>query len=575
MRWDFEQITTLQYRNRILSKQVEDFKSGEKYLQMERAYKELLRFHHKEIKRLEYELSKAHSETVTVRKYWSEVMDDVDREHAKEVRHLLDRIAQLEKINLQLVKERDEAKDKYRDRNREYYELAAQLEEERERNRKLTVQVNMNFENSSIPSSQQGPKRKKIPNTREKTGRRPGGQPGHKGYCRKKHTPTETHEIPVPEKYLNDPDYYETGKTIRKQRVVIELSVKVIEYITKEYRSRVSGARVHAPFPAGYTNEVNYDGTVKALAFLLSNECNVSHGKIRKLLRELTGGELEISDGMINSLCEEFSLKSKKEKEEIIKRLMSSPVMNADFTTANVNGKNAQVLVLASPVNGAALYIGREKKGHEGIKGTPLADYVGIVVHDHDKTFYKYGTGHQECTQHDCRYLIGSRENEPELEWNHKMHALFQEMLHYCNGLGEDEEAEAAIVEAFERRYDEILDKAAEEYADNPPSDYYREGYNLSVRLREYKESELRFLHDKRVPANNSLCERLARVYKRKQKQAMVLRSQKNLEYICDGLSTVHLLRTDEKNVYQEVASIFERSLPPKSKQRAVAAVLP
>lgn len=186
--------------------------------------------------------------------------------------------------------------------------------------------------------------------------------------------------------------------------------------------------------------------------FLLSNECNVSHGKIRKLLSELTGGELEISDGMINSLCVDFSLKSKAEKKEIIKRLMTSPVMNADFTTANVNGKSAQVLVLASPVNGAALYIGREKKGHEGVKGTPLADYVGIVVqHDHDKTFYRYGTGHQECTQHDCRYLIGSKENEPELEWNHKMHALFQEMLHYRNGLKEDEEADAAIVEAFEK----------------------------------------------------------------------------------------------------------------------------
>ena len=257
MRPDFEQITTLQYRNRILLKQVADFKSGEKYLQMERAYAELLRFHHKEIKRLEYELSKAHSETVTVRKYRSEVMDDVDREHSKEVHHLLNRIAQLEKINLQLVRERDETKDKYRDRNREYYELAAQLEEERELNRKLTAQVNMNFENSSIPSSQQGPKREKIPNTREKTDLRPGGQPGHKGYCRKKHTPTETHEIPVPEKYLNNPDYYETGKIIRKQRVVLEVSVKVIEYTAKEFRNRITGASVHASFPEGYTNEIS------------------------------------------------------------------------------------------------------------------------------------------------------------------------------------------------------------------------------------------------------------------------------------------------------------------------------
>lgn len=57
------------------------------------------------------------------------------------------------------------------------------------------------------------------------------------------------------------------------------------------------------------------------------------------------------------------------------------------------------------------------------------------------------------------------------------------------------------------------------------------------------QKSELWFLHDRRVPSNNSLCERLARVYKRKQKQAMALRSQENLGYICDSLSTVYLLR--------------------------------
>lgn len=86
-------------------------------------------------------------------------------------------------------------------------------------------------------------------------------------------------------------------------------------------------------------------------------------------------------------------------------------------TAAVQNGKSAQVLVPASPSAGAALYTGREKKGHAGIKGTPLENYAGTVVHDHDITFYSYGTGHQECTQHDIRYLTGSIQNEPELTW--------------------------------------------------------------------------------------------------------------------------------------------------------------
>lgn len=209
--------------------------------------------------------------------------------------------------------------------------------------------------------------------------------------------------------------------------------------------------------------------------------------------------------------------------------------------------------------------IGREKKGHKGVEGTSLENYAGTIVHDHDTTFYKYGTGHQECTQHDIRYLIGSIQNEAELEWNKQMLELFRKMLHYRNSLSENEDLSPSIVSGSEAEYDRILETAEKEYTDEPPGDYYREGYNLFLRLRKYKENELLFLHDKRVPANNSLCERLARVYKRKQKQAVTLRSQENLCYICDGLSIVNLLRSNEENVYQKIAEIYGRKRPPKS----------
>ncbi len=400
-------------------------------------------------------------------------MDDIDKEHQKELARKDSIIKKLIKENEKVVGQKDKLKKEKREKQLKIYELGTQLEEERELNKKLTAQVNRDFENSSIPSSLQKPGRKKIPNSRVKTGRKQGGQLGHKGHCRKKHIVTETHEIPAPKKYTDNPDYYETGKIIRKQNVIIRMSANVTEYTTREYRNRKTGGRVHAKFPEGYINEVNYDGTVKALAFLLSNEYCVSHGKIRKLISELTAGEIELSDGMINGLCEEFSVKTVSEKHEIIKKLMTSPVINADFTNASVNGKSAQVLVLASPSADVALYIGKEKKGHEGIKGTPLENYVGTVVHDHDKTFYHYGTRHQECTQHDYRYLTGSEQNEPELKWNKSMHKLLREMLHYKNGLDENTMPDINIVKKFEKRYDKILYKAEEEYNNNPPSKYY------------------------------------------------------------------------------------------------------
>ena len=191
---------------------------------------------------------------------------------------------------------------------------------------------------------------------------------------------------------------------------------------------------------------------------------------------------------------------------------------------------------------------------------------MGAVVHDHNVTFYKYGTDHQKCTQHDIRYLIGSIQNKPKLEWNKQMLELFRKILHYRNGLPESESLSPATVSKFEEEYDSILETAEKEYADEPPGDYYREGYNLYLRLKKYKKNELLFLHDKRrVPANNSLCERLTRVYKRKQRQAVTLRSQENLCYICDSLSIVLLLRSNGENVCKEIAEIYGRERPPKS----------
>ena len=49
-------------------------------------------------------------------------------------------------------------------------------------------------------------------------------------------------------------------------------------------------------------------------------------------------------------------------------------------------------------------------------------------------------------------------------------------------------ENEPSKVKELESRYDEILNKAAEEYEYEPPSKYYKDGYNLYLRLRKYKK---------------------------------------------------------------------------------------
>lgn len=555
-------VWALKLENKNLRSQLDAFRKGHSYQLLLQFCNHITRKKDAEIREVQRQVAVAQNETISSRNAWSQIFDDLDKEHRKEVGGLEKKIRSLEARILEVERQRDSALDKVKEWREKYYEQSARLEELEGENKKLTAQVNKDFQNSSIPSSKQGAGRKKIPNSREKTGRKRGGQPGHSGHRLTQLTPTESHHLPDPKKFTNNPQYYPTGNTVKRQKIVLTIGVGIVEYTATEYRNRVTGSRVHAKFPKGYDTDISYDSSVKAFAFLLSNEGNMAAGKIREILREASKGKLDISEATINGLAKEFSLKSPNERKKIIESIMESPALNVDFTNANVDGGSKQVLIIASPSANTTLLIGRDNKGHKGIAGTPVEDYVGTIVHDHDTTFYSYGIGHQECMQHNIRYLIGSVENEPERKWNRRMLEAIRSFIHYWNGLGESEPEQEKISE-FKKLYDEILEEAKEEYENEPPSDYYRDGYNLYLRLEKYKDSQLKFIEDRNIPHNNSLAERKARLYKRKQNQVMAFRSDENFAYICDALSVIDTMRQQEDHdIYENVKKIFSRKKP-------------
>jgi hypothetical protein len=432
--------------------------------------------------------------------------------------------------------------------------VKTELEEEKGRNLKLTAQVNRDFENSSIPSSLK-PNHKKIQNSREKSGKPQGGQPGHTGHTRKRQIPARRIAVPAPLEYINNPLYKPTGKVISKQTVNVRVSLDVTEYFTPEFRNMKTGQRIHAAFPEGLSDEVTYGAGVKALAFLLNNHCNVSIDKTRELLSELTGGALEISKGMVNGLCGEFAAKTEDERKKAWAGLLTSPSMHTDLTGVRVDGKNMNVLVCATGNN--ALFFAREHKGHEGVKGTPVERYVGTLIHDHDITFYSYGGSHQECLAHVLRYLKDSIANEPGLTWNKMMYSLLREMIHCWKGLQKGTETDAGKAENLEKRYREIIETARREYEYEPPGEYYREGYNLYRRLDEFAESCLLFLHNINVTPDNNLSERLLRNIKRKMRQVISWRSFESLSLFCDCMGVIGSLRARGENLYEAATKAF------------------
>lgn len=557
MNCSFEYITTLEYRLKAAHAQIHAFKSGEKYIRMQEEYRRQLRSLEHKIRKLEEELSRAHRETVSVRRQWFEIFEDLQKECDRKLEALGKELKQMEKRAIKAQRQRDAAWDKVTLQRHKIYALETELEAEKGKSLKLRAQLNRDYENSSLPSSK-SIRHKKIANSREKSGRSPGGQPGHKGHCRKRQIPTTAPVLlPPPQRVVEDRGFKKTSKGIVKQLVNIRTILEVTEYHADVYYNSKTGERIHAPFPAGVVDDVNYGGSIKAFLFLLNNDCCTSIDKSRKFLSDLTDGRLNISKGMINKLSREFAQKTQQERNILFADLLRSPVMHTDCTNAKENGKKAYVFVCATP-DGKAMYFASRKKGHEGVKGTPVEDYQGILVHDHEKTFFHYGTDHQECLAHVLRYLKDSIENEADRTWNREMRSLIQEMIHYRNGLPQEAQADARKVGEFEERYRTILQKAKEEYEYVPASDYYKDGYNLYRRMEEYRSNHLLFLHDHRVPPTNNESERLLRQYKRKQQQAMTFRGFESIENLCQCMSMLIQIRQREgANLFNRVSQIF------------------
>ena len=115
---DCTTVNTYQCRIRALQGQVESLKNGEAFLKLRASYESLLSERDRTIKRLELELADAHARIVTVRRYWSEIFDDVDRECRAKIGRLGREVERLKKRIFEAERQRDEALDRLRERTK-------------------------------------------------------------------------------------------------------------------------------------------------------------------------------------------------------------------------------------------------------------------------------------------------------------------------------------------------------------------------------------------------------------------------------------------------------------------------
>jgi len=205
----------------------------------------------------------------------------------------------------------------------------------RAENEKLKDRLGLNSKNSSIPSSKELYKIKRQ--SRKKSNRLPGGQPGHKGHSRDKMTANETITVPLDslvcecggEIRLNEPHIHQTIE-------IPEINPYVTEYHMERGRCRTCGRRKSSKLPDGVAKDL-FGPRVKAIIGSLTGFYKNSKREVESILKDIFN--LKISLGTISNNECRVSEKCKDNYENIELELSYSDMLHIDETSHYTKGK--------------------------------------------------------------------------------------------------------------------------------------------------------------------------------------------------------------------------------------------
>ena len=425
---------------------------------------------------------------------------------------------------------------------------------------KLNNQVNKNSTNSGIPTSKEiiNKNKKTSVNTynhRTTTGRKNGGQFKHKGSTLTKEKLEE--KIKQNNIEVREIIHYINGnlndKEIIKYRTGIETKIYVEKHIF------ISSPDATKKLPKSFYSDVTYNDDLKILIVCLGNYFSIPYNKIKELIFDLTNGIIDISEGTIDNIYEEFSNKTDDTINNITNNILNGTYQHTDETTTKENGKDTYYRGYANEYN--VLYKYHHKKGDKPIEEDGiLTNYYGTIISDHDTGIFKYGSNNQDCIIHFGRYCIEKEQNIDNISWPMELYRLllkFEVNRKILSKFGRKEFTFEEI-KIMEDEFDSILSRAAEENNDILSS-YWKEKTNtLLNRCIKYKKSMLFYIYDFSIPYDNNFMERSLRMIKGKTKVSGGFRSEKGAIRFGKIMSIIKTARLRNLNPFDCIKAIFE-----------------
>lgn len=410
-------------------------------------------------------------------------------------------------------------------------ETNAKLEKANARITELEEQLHKNSHNSSKPPSTDGYEKPSPKSQRKKSGKKAGGQNGHKGHNMTLGKPDRIEHV-YPQHCLNCP-HRENCANLKLHDTCYTVDI-IVKKETVKYEIMecdCGGVQEVAKRPAGISGTVTYGNRLKALVCVLSTKGMVAMKNLCEIIQGLTG--IKPSVGTISNMLHSAASMAKPIVDSFQQKLLQEPVVHCDETGLDVNGKLNWVHVICTP--GLTYYALSEKRGQKAMDEIGfLAQYKGIVVHDFWNSYFKATEAeHAMCCAHILRELTGNFENHPEQKWAREMYYELLSMCRAADFYNQNPEIDSRkfYMDCLQQRYDAILEEAIQQ---NPISEQTgKRGKKkkgkiraLIDRLLTHKGEVCRFANNPLVPFTNNQAERDLRMVKMKNKVIGTFRSE-------------------------------------------------
>ena len=429
-------------------------------------------------------------------------------------------------------------------------ELETENKALKEDNERLKSIINNNSNNSSLPpSSDQKPGKKKANeyNGRERSGKKRGGQPGHKGKALKKEDVEALIASGRVRHEVIDVGDRSTAYTT-KYEIDIETAV-----VVREYRYHTEAEEKKPRIPEKHHSDVSYGNGIKGMAAMLYSVGVLSNERMQDFINGITNNVLNISVGGMYKFVQQFAARIDPRIEQLQESLLNAPVLCTDATGISVNG--AQQYIRNISTADAAVYIGMDKKDLKNLKKTPLGRFMGTLVHDHETALFHFGTAHAECNVHILRYLTKNSESTGNT-WSEAMKKWLSDMNKTRKRRLADEQPftddELAVLEA---QYTAIIRQGQAENEATKPQWAKTDEASLLRRLEKYRDSHLLFLRRFDIPFDNNMSERDLRKVKNRQKMSGGFRDESGRDMFCTILSFIETCKRRSLPVFQSICA--------------------